>query len=637
MSFSVKLEAVSMLIIAIIALFHFGSQTGNNLRSRLFSWCLALSEIAIFLDIMTTITIADYANTPLWVNILVNSLYFIAINTCLSFVAAYCFYVMLEHAPDNYCLRVATKVIIIMYIGMMVIVIANIWTGWLFSFHNGIYVRGKLNRLGYLILVIELSMLCMCYFRNRTIVSRAMHKLMQALPPFVSMFVVVQLFFPDILLNGTIAAMANLILYISFQNNRISEDALTELPDRRAFVRDLASYRKKGKKLHLIMVHLNQYENVNRKYGMAMGDEVLYTVARYFESAVPTYQAYRFRNTRFILMGKYISNDVALQNVKTIARHYSEPIKKLNMDYVLDTKIAHMVVDDGKKDENEIAEQLEYAVLSIRETEGTNVVLVNGEVQKMFERREYVTRMVKKALAEESFEVYYQPVYDCRDGNFHTAESLLRLFGEKGEMIGPNEFIPLAEKNGMIDEITWMVLKKVCKFMAEHPELPLKTVSVNMSIQQLEDYNFVNKVRQIRTAYGIPAECIRIEITERVMAENPRLVQAVMNKMAEEGIRFYLDDFGIGYSNLASVISLPFETVKLDSSIIRDIDKDEKMLDVVRLLVPMLHNAGFVIVAEGIETQKQSQLVKELEIDRIQGFYYAKPMSEKNLHNFLMK
>ena len=121
------------------------------------------------------------------------------------------------------------------------------------------------------------------------------------------------------------------------------------------------------------------------------------------------------------------------------------------------------------------------------------------------------------------------------------------------------------------------------------------------------------------------------------MAENPRLVQAVMNKMAEEGIRFYLDDFGIGYSNLASVISLPFETVKLDSSIIRDIDKDEKMLDVVRLLVPMLHNAGFVIVAEGIETQKQSQLVKELEIDRIQGFYYAKPMSEKDLHNFLMK
>ena len=226
MSFSVKLEAVSMLIIAIIALFHFGSQTGNNLRSRLFSWCLALSEIAIFLDIMTTITIADYANTPLWVNILVNSLYFIAINTCLSFVAAYCFYVMLEHAPDNHCLRIATKVIIIMYIGMMVTVIANIWTGWLFSFHNGIYVRGKLNRLGYLILVVELSMLCMCYFRNRTIVSRAMHKLMQALPPFVSMFVVVQLFFPDILLNGTIAAMANLILYISFQNNIFNTQAI---------------------------------------------------------------------------------------------------------------------------------------------------------------------------------------------------------------------------------------------------------------------------------------------------------------------------------------------------------------------------------------------------------------------------
>ena len=209
------------------------------------------------------------------------------------------------------------------------------------------------------------------------------------------------------------------------------------------------------------------------------------------------------------------------------------------------------------------------------------------------------------------------------------------LFDENGVLISPGEFIPLAEKNGLIDEISWLVLKKVCKFLGEHPDLPLKSVSINMSIQQLTDRSLLRRVHSCQAQYGVPSEKLRIEITERTVTENPAQVGAVMAQLAAEGIRFYLDDFGVGYSNLASMISLPFETVKLDSSLLGGIDQNAKLYDTVRLLVQMMHNAGFIVVAEGIERLSQLECVKALGVDRIQGYYYARPMPEKELETFL--
>jgi len=217
---------------------------------------------------------------------------------------------------------------------------------------------------------------------------------------------------------------------------------------------------------------------------------------------------------------------------------------------------------------------------------------------------------------------------------FHVGGEAL-VFDENGVLIPPGEFIPLAEKNGLIDEISWLVLKKVCQFLGEHPELPLASVSINMSIQQLTDRTFLRRVHSCQAQYGVPAGKLRFEITERTVAEKPEQVNTVMAQLATEGIRFYLDDFGVGYSNLASMINLPFETVKLDSSLLQNIDENAKMYDTVRLLVQMMHNAGFIVVAEGIERLAQLECVKALGIDRVQGYYYARPMPQKELETFL--
>lgn len=252
-----------------------------------------------------------------------------------------------------------------------------------------------------------------------------------------------------------------------------------------------------------------------------------------------------------------------------------------------------------------------------------------------FMRKAYVLEQLGRALEKDELQVYYQPVYDCRTGTYTTAESLVRLFAEDGELISPAEFIPLAEKNDLIDAVSWAVWRKVCVFLGTHPELPLKAVSVNLTARQIETPEMMNKLQEFLKKIDLAGKKIWIEITERSMAEDPQAVSDVMEELGKEGIGFYLDDFGIGYSNLAGVLKLPFEVVKLDCSLFQDIDTEEKMHQMVYYLIKMLHCGGFNVVAEGVEEEAQARLAKEVEVDLIQGYYYARPIPEDELVKFL--
>ncbi|MBR2941807.1 MAG: EAL domain-containing protein [Clostridia bacterium] len=630
----ISLEAVSLLITLVLAMFHGDRQQRSSRRYRLFNDCLGLSALAIALNIVSSLTINYAAQVPLLLNEAINTCYFLAQHANLTALVGYGLYLINEHVPNRHCFRKSGGIVLGLGVVLEILVLFNPWTKWFFYFENGVYMRGPVNKLAFAIVGAELCMAVCCYVRNRHYISRAIHRLMASLPVIITMFLLVQLMLPDVMMVGMVSAIVNLIFYISFQSNRIGQDALTELPNRHTLFQSLSNRMRKGKRLHLIMVNLDHFESVNRKFGTRQGDALLYAVARYLESFAPRYQVYRSSSTRFTLVGEYVSFKTAQACAYSIQARFVDPWETKGIEHVLEASLAHIVTNTSDRDESRVAEQLSYTI-SYAQERGGSVVFFDERLRGMYERRLYVLEQIRRALEEESFEVYFQPVFSCREGRFTTAESLLRLFDKNGVLIPPGEFIPLAEKNGLIDEISWLVLKKVCQFIGAHPELPLDSISINMSIQQLSDRSFMRRVHSCQAQYGVPAGKLRIEITERTVTENPSMVRAVMNQMTGEGIRFYLDDFGVGYSNLASMISLPFETVKLDSSLLSDIENNEKLAGTVALLVKMLHNAGFVVVAEGIERLAQLECVKTLDVDRIQGYYYARPMPPKELETFL--
>lgn len=636
MELSIRLDLVALLITIILAVFHIDRQQKNSSRYRVFNACLALSGLTIVLDIGAMWGILHAAELNPAINNWLSMAYFLAQHASFSLMTAYGLHLLFEHVPDRRCFRRCSAIIGVLAVLMELLVLFNPWTGWFFAFEDGVYVRGPANKLGFIVVGVEVVMAYVCYLRNRQTVSRAMHRLMHALPPLVLLLLMTQAIMPEVVLVGVASALVNMIFFISFQSNRIGQDSLTELPNRRSFLRGLTNRIAKGRKTHLILIYLERFEDVNRKYGIRQGDAILYIISRYLDRFLPRYQAFRFGNTRFMLMGTFTTQQEAEESARMIQRRFSDPFVAAGIECVLPASFAHLVTRLDMRDENRIIEELEYTLGHARTAAGNGLVFFDQRLHEMYDRKLYVLEQLRRALEEESFEIHYQPVFSCAEGRFVTAESLLRLRDDSGTPISPAEFIPLAEKNGLIDEISWLVLKKVCQFLAANPELPLRSVSINMSIQQLTDRTFAQRIHSAQAQYGVAAERLRIEITERTISENPSLVRAVMAQLAAEGVLFYLDDFGMGYSNLAGMMTLPFETIKLDASLIGGAEEiDERSMSTLRLLVQMLHHAGFAVVAEGVETRAQVERMNALGVDRIQGYYYARPMPEEELLRFL--
>ena len=187
----------------------------------------------------------------------------------------------------------------------------------------------------------------------------------------------------------------------------------------------------------------------------------------------------------------------------------------------------------------------------------------------------------------------------------------------------------------MIGELNWIIVEKVCAFIGKHPELGLKGITINMSIRQFMEKGMKDKLDTILNKYGVSHDILKIEITERVISENPVKARAIMESLTEEGVRFYLDDFGMGYSNFASVLSLPFDTIKLDKSLTDKALGTPKELQIFHSLVEMFLKARYSIVAEGAETEDIVEELKRLHVDRIQGYYYSKPLPEDQYIEFM--
>lgn len=415
-------------------------------------------------------------------------------------------------------------------------------------------------------------------------------------------------------------------------------DSLTHLKDRVTFFKDVRHYAESGRHAHIIMIQLSQLMWVNHKYGVAAGDELLRIIARYLESLHENYSAYRVANSRLMLAGPECSRQEADSIVEQIEQRFTQEWQASSKGHTYTVLTSAYIVHlfhEPEDCENGLMDKINYAAYTLSEKEKEGSIFFDEEIRQALERKNYILEEVRHAVEQQTFQMYYQPIYNSKKDRFTSAESLVRLFARDGSVISPAEFIPMAEANGLIDPISWIVLEKVCRFLGENPTLPLDTISVNLTGQQILDPTFLNRIDDLLAFNHLDGRRLRIEITERTVTDDFEGVQKIMEHLARKGIRFYLDDFGTGYSNLSSMLSLPFEVIKFDQSLIQIMSDSGKGKNTIHLLADLMHENDYFIVAEGIETEAQAAMAQENHLDRIQGYYYAKPMPEEELKRFL--
>lgn len=633
---SLSAEILALIFTIMIAVFFYDKKQVKTVGRRIFAWGLWSTGISIVLNIVCVLAIGKYIKISEKFNILLNSLYFGVIVMVSAIITIYMLYLILEHVYNKTERKRSVVILSILLMGYACLVISNFWNHGLFWIDKNGYHRGTFNEAGYLVMLCEVLMVAVCYFRNRGSVEKNVRKVMKTLPVLVLFLAAFQMAFPDILLNGMIAVFANFTIFINFQNYQRGIDSLTGIGNRKNFYNELQMRLKGKQKFQILMISLTNLAELNQQFGHHKGDEFLYHITQWLGNCMKDGQSFRFRNVTFVLICPYVNEKESRNLMELVEKRFCNPWEIGDIKYNIRSNFGMMVCRGETWSATHIVELLTFMEEIVKTREDGKVIL-NDEIEHMFQQEKNMLFLLRNSIKKKRFEVWYQPVFDCKKNRFVSAEALVRLRDYKGNMVSPDEFIPLAEENGMIEQIGWYVWEEVCRFLGSHPDFPLKSISVNMSGLQFCNPNLGKKMEECLKQNHVAPEQIKLEITERVVLDDMKYMKQTMEAFSKKGFQFYMDDFGTGYSNFSSIMHLPFEAVKFDRSLLEGIASNPTDKLVVQSMMEMFHNMGLKVVSEGIETEEQQQMIRQMGTNYIQGFYYAKPMCEADFIEFLKK
>lgn len=271
------------------------------------------------------------------------------------------------------------------------------------------------------------------------------------------------------------------------------------------------------------------------------------------------------------------------------------------------------------------------------EDSADNMLVCDEELIDKMRYRSEIYNLIENALRDDRVEVYYQPIYNVKEGRFASAEALVRIRKEDGTMVSPGEFIPVAEENGQIIPLGIRVFKEVCEFLSSGKlqKLGIENIETNISVAQFDHENPAGFVKSHIEAYDIDPASINLEITETADNELKHLLKLNIDKLIGMGVTFSLDDFGTGRSNLDYFVSMPARNIKFDLSFTQGYFTNNKIKHVMKGMVNIVHDMDMKIVSEGVETKEQYDAMVSLGVDYIQGYYFSRPIPGEELIGFL--
>lgn len=625
-TWSLAAEYLAFILTVVTALFYYDRSKVRTHQRTQFWICLGLVAVSVLFDIASVWAFDSGENHFATLFLALNTAYYISSIAMSIAITAYLVKRLFDYVYDDYGSKRAIISLLVMGAAYLVLFAVNAFNGCLFSLDSqGNYVRGPYILLVYFAPLYGIALLAFNYIKNRRNVSLAMTRIVLAAPAITLLLVVFQVMAPEQLLNGLIGALVNLVCFISFQSVRTESDSLTGVSNRQAFINELA-LRTDGKQgYQIILVALRHFAQVNHIYSHAGGDAVLYLVANTLRELVPEGKVFRYNSVEFLLLIPSANEQQQELRLQHVVDRMERRWRLGQSDIAVQYCIAELCNAGSRWTTEEVVESLDYSI-QLAKDQHKRLVRFDAETIRLYEREEELQHTIKRSLRKGLFEVYYQPVFYKRSNSFESCEALLRLTDPEGNRISPAEFIPVAERNGLIDQLTLVVLEDVCRLLSSGEAPGLKSVSVNFTMRQLLEGELAPRILSLLEKYALDPSRLKLEITERMIAENETEARNAMDAMNRSGLKFMLDDFGTGYSNFSSVINLPFECVKLDRSLVSGLPEEHKSKLMAQTLTPFFHELGMDVLAEGIETEEQANMVLSFGADRIQGYYYARPM-----------
>ncbi len=430
-----------------------------------------------------------------------------------------------------------------------------------------------------------------------------------------------------------------LVIYISIMQARSNKkiitaayyDKLTGLPNMPKFKMDIESVLKSNtnKEYTIIVFDIENFKAINEIFGYETGDKVLQTIKQY-EDLInePSLIVSRIGDDKFAMFAESVFLEDLNKLEVSVTEVYDTVLPEM-IDYAATYKMGRYKIEKGETDVEEVISKVNLAHNKAKAAKGEPVYDYDDKLKKVLQVEADITNKMTTALDSNEFKAFLQPKFSIDGDKLVGAEALVRWIEADGKMVFPNDFIPLFERNGFIIKIDNYILEQVCMTLRQWIDdgLCVVPISVNCSRLNLQNNNFVREVVETVDRYKVPHKYIEIELTESATIESKKIIEQVFEDLQKEGFRISIDDFGAGHSSLGMLTNLRVDTLKMDRSFFvssKNARRDDMLID---SIVKMAHNLNMYVVAEGIETIEQVELLRGMNCDAIQGYFYDKPMS----------
>ncbi|MCA1749114.1 MAG: EAL domain-containing protein [Sphingomonadales bacterium] len=381
-----------------------------------------------------------------------------------------------------------------------------------------------------------------------------------------------------------------------------------------------------GEKLAVIWMDLDHFKAINDTLGHLAGDKVLIVTAQRVK-AVLNDRGWlaRFGGDEFVIMAKVSGLGEAQSLGEQIMESIAQPISVNDQNIEIGASLGFAVAPDHGCQSEAMLKCADIALYHAKKDGGKRVRGFELFMHEDFLMHRQIEQGLQEALAKNEFELLFQPIVDLASGKTRSCEALLRWHHPELGDVSPAVFIPVAENAGLIGKITEWVLEKACIAAAQWPENV--NVSVNISAYLLKNPNLPVKIIETLVNTGMVARRLELEITESVLLDESPQVNSLLRQLQKMGLRLCLDDFGTGFSSLTYLRSWEFDTIKIDKSFISNIANSPTDQKIIRAVVQLAKSLEVATVAEGVETAEQLERVQNAGCSRVQGYYYAKPMT----------
>lgn len=630
MEYILYFDYAGIFVIAAVMFSFFYRQTIKTRPSQFFIAFMIVALLTVIFDIVSTEVLHYTGKIPLWLSYAPQILY---LSLLVANPVIYLLYTLSVVRDKKVIKNWIYFVVLVPFILQIIFVLISPFlngAGIFWFNEEGEYTHGPLLYVQYAITFAYIFGSLIYVIIRRKAFTRIQEITIYLYIAINIVCVVLQMLMPELLIQQFGITIAVMLIYMSLQNPEDYMDKKQGAFNGLAFDAIFNSNSVSGKKFGILGVRICGLRYIGDTLGEESENEILRYIVQFLIYEAGKKRVFVTSHTRYAILldegddGKALADKIYGRFSQPFASNGAEISLSVNLCYIRCPEVAAQIKD--------VYSILDYCLDEKGIAERNETIIAQRDILEKGQRETLILQAMRQALKDDGFDVFYQPIYSVKQQRLTSAEALVRMKDVGLGFVSPDEFIPLAEKNGLILEIGEFVFRTVCRFINERKlwELGIETVHVNLSVVQCMQESLNEVLVGIMDEYGLAYNKITLEMTESAAVASEETLKSNMNKLMGKGMAFALDDYGTGFSNTVTMMKYPFRLIKLDKSMVWSAADSEKAMSLLKHTINMIKDMNMDVVAEGVETAAQANMLAKMGCDYFQGYYYSRPVNSEN-------